>query len=268
MSVDLFDETDAIQSIYGPEVLREADCASFYILSIPHRETSLRVLFPPDYPDSMPQLLSVETIGPHTRKGYGSHVLDTARAILLSIFSPGSVCLFDLLQELETALAEESLSSCANDVESFATNTAHSDLPAEPCWTSSSTVSEKRSTFQAMACAVTSPAQAQASIAHLNLDKRAAKATHRISAYRIRAPSAVEKLGEIIYQDFDDDGEKAAGGRLLHLLQLMDVWNVLVVVKRWYGGVKLGPNRFNIINIVAQEAVVKGGWAKSRNKDN
>lgn len=43
----------------------------------------------------------------------------------------------------------------------------------------------------------------------------------------------------------------------------MNVWDVLVVVSRWYGGVKLGPDRFSIINNVAREAVVKGGWTKS-----
>ena len=41
-------------------------------------------------------------------------------------------------------------------------------------------------------------------------------------------------------QDCDDDGEAAAGGRLLHLLQAADVRNVVVVVSRWFGGVLLG----------------------------
>lgn len=34
-------------------------------------------------------------------------------------------------------------------------------------------------------------------------------------------------------QDYDDDGEQAAGGRLLHLLQMTDARNVCVVVSRW-----------------------------------
>lgn len=40
----------------------------------------------------------------------------------------------------------------------------------------------------------------------------------------------------------------------------MEVWGVLVVVSRWYGGVKLGPDRFRCITGVAREAVVRGGW--------
>lgn len=45
-------------------------------------------------------------------------------------------------------------------------------------------------------------------------------------------------------QDNDDDGEAAAGGRIAHLMQVMEVVNVLVVVSRWHGGVKLGPDRW------------------------
>lgn len=40
-------------------------------------------------------------------------------------------------------------------------------------------------------------------------------ATHNIMAYRIHLPGRNTFL-----QDFDDDGETAAGGRLLHLLQV------------------------------------------------
>ena len=262
MSEDLINEIEAIQSIYGHDVLREADAAFVYVLSIPNRQSSLRVSFPPDYPESIPQFLGTESA---VRKGYGTHVLNTARATLFSVFTPGSVCLFDLLQELETALTEESngqqlSSSDPEEDASLVPNAALSDacdVEEEPCWVLSSPVTEKKSTFVARACAVTSPPQAQASVAQLGSDKRAAKASHHIFAYRIHA------VGEVIHQDFDDDGESTAGRRLLRLLQAMNVWDVLVVVSRWYGGIKLGPNRFNIINNVAREAVVRGGWTKS-----
>lgn len=271
MSEDLVNEIEAIQSIYGSDVLREVECASIYILSIPHVETSLRVSFPPDYPESIPQLLGTETTG--ARKGHGSHVLDTARATLLSVFNPGSVCIFDLLQELDIALTEESSSQHSfpadlpDDIR-LSLNAKPSvtfTLEEEPRWVLSSTVTEKKSTFVARACSVTSPAQAQACVSYLlDSDKRAAKATHNISAFRIRAPFTAGSRNEITYQDFDDDGENAAGGRLLHLLQVMNAWDVLVVVSRWFGGIKLGPDRFSIINNVAREAVVKGGWTESK----
>jgi hypothetical protein len=49
---------------------------------------------------------------------------------------------------------------------------------------------------------------------------------------------------------------------MLHLMQMMDVWNVVIIVTRWYGGVHLGPDRFRIINTAAREALVLGGFAK------
>ncbi len=51
---------------------------------------------------------------------------------------------------------------------------------------------------------------------------------------------------------------------MLGLMQAMDVWNVLVVVSRWYGGVKLGPDRFRIIGALAREVLVEGGWAEGK----
>lgn len=50
-------------------------------------------------------------------------------------------------------------------------------------------------------------------------------------AYRIEQQTA---KGTTIQQDYDDDGESHAGGRMLHLLQILDQKNTLVVVSRWY----------------------------------
>ena len=57
----------------------------------------------------------------------------------------------------------------------------------------------------------------------------------------------------ILKHDNDDDGEDAAGGRLAMLLDVRDEDGVMVVVSRWYGGVKLGPRRFAMIANVARE---------------
>lgn len=40
-------------------------------------------------------------------------------------------------------------------------------------------------------------------------------------------------IGHFVFKDCNDDGEAQAGRRLLHLLQIVDVTNVLVVVSRW-----------------------------------
>jgi putative IMPACT (imprinted ancient) family translation regulator len=127
-------------------------------------------------------------------------------------------------------------------------------------------------------------------------DGKVARATHNIVAYRIEfAPGR-------FLQDCDDDGEHGArlmwatalaegGGvgrikdtdmwsssaRVLHLLQITNSVNVIVVVSRWwgpphqsltqhtrahaywavvavhrYGGIQLGPDRFKHINNAAR----------------
>jgi putative IMPACT (imprinted ancient) family translation regulator len=64
---------------------------------------------------------------------------------------------------------------------------------------------------------VTQLDQVKAVVAVLLESNKIRNATHNIMAYRIAAPG---KPG-VFYQDFDDDGEAAAGGRLLHLLQVI-----------------------------------------------
>jgi putative IMPACT (imprinted ancient) family translation regulator len=118
-------------------------------------------------------------------------------------------------------------------------------------------ITEKKSVFLARVAPVSSPAQAKQYVAHLlATDKKASRATHNMTAWRIKGAN------DTSYQDCDDDGETAAGGRMLHLMQLMDVWNVMVVVTRWYGGIHLGPDRFRLINTAAREALILGGFVK------
>lgn len=65
--------------------------------------------------------------------------------------------------------------------------------------------------------------------------------------------------------DCDDDGETAAGSRLAHLLDILEVENVLVVVSRWYGGILLGADRFKHINQAARDALEVGGFLADGN---
>ena len=64
-------------------------------------------------------------------------------------------------------------------------------------------------------------------------------------------------------QDYDDDGESAAGGRLLRLLTLVGAENVVVVVSRWFGGVLLGPARFTHINNAARQLLDQCGYIRT-----
>ena len=257
MSEDLLNEQEAINSIYGEHTFGQASDQAPHqcFLTIPHRDTTLRLLFPPCYPDEAPQILCVVKVGDCLPKGYGTNILAQAREALTQVFIPGAVCMFDLLQVLyynsdDSPHFKHDISPNHEEGENrqsgMGSQVFHvSPTSAPPEWAISSTVTSKNSVFVARACSVTSPSQTKAALIHLfATDKRVAKATHNITSYRIRKPtsSATDTLlRDVTYQDYDDGGEAAAGGRLLHLLKAMDVWNVFVVVSRWYGGVKLGP---------------------------
>ena len=271
MLEDLINEIEAINSIYSPETLRKDSSEDHCILAVPGCGVSLRFWFPASYPQDRPQTAGIQSTGSENHKGYATQVHDIADRILRKVFTPGSVCLFDLIQELEQELACESEEHDSRDSSASGKNSDEEQQqkpqvsqPAPPAhdpprWYRSQAVTEKKSTFLAHTTNVHTPAAARDAIAHLlSADKRVAKATHNITAYRIRDASNPA----VTYQDCNDDGETAAGRRLLHLLQLLGVWNVLVVVSRWFGGVKLGPDRFKLINQVAREAVTESNWVK------
>ena len=85
-------------------------------------------------------------------------------------------------------------------------------------------------------------------------DKRVAKATHNMIAYRF-----YDKERGCMVSDNDDDGEKGSGAKLAALLEMSDTMDCIVVVSRWYGGIHLGPARFKHIASTARDALVESG---------
>ncbi|KAK7555324.1 ribosomal protein S5 domain 2-type protein [Phyllosticta citricarpa] len=280
MNPALDDEIISINSIYAEDTLTptsdslDASTGACCILRLPSLPSvALRLEFPPDYPDAPPAVLGTHTVGDDVAKGFGTRVVDAARDVLAQTYRPGEPCVFDVLEELGEKIVqrERDAGEAASGAHEQATDNgshvgggaaAHQQVeqlgsgPAPP-WVLSEPAAEKKSVFVARAAPVSSPHQAKAFVQHLlATDKKAAKATHNITAWRIRGAN------DAVYQDCDDDGETAAGGRVLHLMQLMDVWDVMVVVTRWYGGVHLGPDRFRIINQTAREALVLGGFVR------
>ncbi|KAH9947199.1 ribosomal protein S5 domain 2-type protein [Amylocystis lapponica] len=130
----------------------------------------------------------------------------------------------------------------------------HVEIPAGVEIVESEPIVDRKSVFIGRACKITDPSQVQIILAHLMSDRRIARAAHPIiNAWRCR-------VGNILHQDNDDDGETAAGGRLSHLLQILDVDNVLVIVTRYFGGIHLGPDRFKHINQAARNSLELGGF--------
>ncbi|KAF1918883.1 ribosomal protein S5 domain 2-type protein [Ampelomyces quisqualis] len=264
------DELISINSIFGEGTLvPDGEDARTFSLRLPSFPSIvLRIEFPADYPDAPISVLGTQSVGRDVPKGMGSRAVDLVRDVLAEIYRPGEACIYDLLEEVRETLEEAEadgdlhLQDHPEDQAAGAeTSRPSSDsivvLGSEPPWTIAPAYTEKKSVFLARAASVSSPAQARQYVAHLlATDKKVARATHNMTAWRIRGPN------DTSYQDCDDDGETAAGSRMLHLMQLMDVWDVIVVVTRWYGGILLGPDRFRIINTAAREALVLGGYAK------
>ncbi|CAZ79184.1 unnamed protein product [Tuber melanosporum] len=257
---DLTDEISALNSIYTPETIIPCSTATAlktYTLTLPTQiPRKLTLSFPNTYPS-----------GPPTIHGTSNIVgaADFARDVLGRVFRPGEVCLYDFVEGLVEALQAQGGVAAAPVEEEVAVavegGEGRGEQEEKGSWTIAPPLTEKKSVFIARAIHVSSPDQAKTYLRRLLTDKKIVKATHNISAYRVKDPRR-----NVAYQDNDDDGEAAAGGRLAHLLQVMDVWDVLVVVSRWYGGIKLGPDRFRCINAVAREALVLGGWVKEEGK--
>ena len=272
MSEELDDEITSINSIYGDKTLtRISDHAAGYALVFPSQPgISVRIEFAEDYPDAPPSILGTQSVSSDTAKGEGNYFVELVRDVLAELYTPGAPCIFDLVEEVgsqiqqlgpsessgrtEQQVAEENGRQAITSNQEYLSSDEpqpHQALGEEPPWTLSEVVTEKKSVFIARAAPVTSVDQAKQYLAHLLVtDKKVSKATHNITAWRIHGEKGVQ------YQDCDDDGETAAGGRVLHLLELMGVWDVMVVVTRWYGGVQLGPDRFRIINQTARDALV------------
>lgn len=266
MNEDLQNEVEVINSIYGDGSLVARSDHDVYVLRLPQHDASLRLRFPPDYPSTPPAVLGTESSGEHTRKGDAAHIVEVFRDALGRLYQPGEVCLFDVVEEVNSVLpnaykeqveGSEELSAYKDEIASTSASTSGSRIDHEVPWTLSDVVVELKSVFIARSAPVSSPDQAKLYLQHLlDSDKKVRSATHNITAWRIKGENGVT------YQDCDDDGEAAAGGRVLHLMQLMDLWDVMVVVTRWYGGHQLGPKRFSIINTVARDAFVKGGFVQ------
>ncbi|KAK8065594.1 Protein IMPACT-like protein [Apiospora hydei] len=267
MSEELKDEVEAINSIYGDGCLvQSSEDSNVYILTPPEESASLRIEFPPAYPQEPPVVIGTNSTGDHGKRGDAARELEMFREVVGSVYEPGMVCLFDAIEELKRRLEEfAELEHLQQEEEAAAATPEVVDEPSLPPaqdpMAIAMSIEEPPGLFRILSwsstrCAnVSSTAEAEGFLQHLlATDKKVRIATHNITAWRIKGPNNTS------FQDCNDDGETAAGGRLLHLMQLMDIWDCMVIVTRWYGGHKLGPRRFALINQAARDAFVKAGF--------
>lgn len=231
MSSEFEEEVEAMTAIYPSAV--QVMGPGVIILKVPdHEEILFQFLFPHSYPEQKPSLLKVIVrnvrIFPDEK-----YIGIKINEILDRIFQPDDVVMFDLIGEIEEFLNQEAKEREALDEKSHKMEPPTGQKPpkvvsspppnevAEPeppqrdvigSWVISDTISDRGSTFIAFAREVHSPNEFNVYVDELKTDRKIARAAHNMTAMRIKGEKGV------VYLDCDDDGETAAGLRMLHLL--------------------------------------------------
>lgn len=94
-------------------------------------------------------------------------------------------------------------------------------------------LSDRGSKYAVSGATVRSRSEVDAALAELKADKAYARATH--NSWAALLPGGALKA---------DDGEGGAGMVILRMLERAGISDHLIVVTRWYGGKKLGGDRF------------------------
>ena len=110
---------------------------------------------------------------------------------------------------------------------------------------------ETGSTFQGHYSHIEHQVQFKSVLLKLFEEKNIAQATHNVWAYRVESATA----GQYV-ENFNDDGEHGGGFVLLKLLRDHNVTG-MVITTRWYGGVHLGPKRFDCIRNSAERSLIQ-----------
>jgi len=122
-------------------------------------------------------------------------------------------------------------------------------------------VVDRKSVFIAHVAPIQYITQVGMVVRELLKNKKIAKATHNMFAYRI------EEEGGVINEGNDDDGEHGAGITLEGLLELVDARNVFIMVSRWHGGIKLGTDRNKHIKDIAFQLLDEHGYVHRKKKN-
>ncbi|XP_037283685.1 protein IMPACT-B [Rhipicephalus microplus] len=267
------DEIEALSAIYQDDWKVEDAANRVYKIVLCSESNgdklSFQVTLPPEYPSEAPPFYEISA----------PWMSQERKARLLAALDDhfynhlGENILYDWIEIARKAL-NEGLAECESPVtsddetpevvEPFEQLTLESDQPSATNFRDGlnifhgETLEDRRSVFQAHLAEVHSAREVEQVLDELNTTKKIAEATHNIWAYRIVQTEPRTTL----CKDSKDDGETYAGNRLLHLLDILNVTNVLIVVTRWYGGIHLGPDRFKHINKVARDLLEQQGYIK------
>ncbi|XP_045463525.1 protein IMPACT-like [Harmonia axyridis] len=248
------DEIEVLKSIYENEWIAEDGSGSFTMKISP--SVKLFITLQPGYPSKNPpkyELMAPELTTDEKHKLYkefktiyeesmGSPILYQWIEKLkeYTIYKPKSK---KDKEKLDEPLTKNILKPVV-DLQRFSRDVVHGPI-----------IEDRKSVFQGHVCAVFNENDVKDFLEFLMENKKIAQATHNIYAYRITKNSS-------FLQDCEDDGENHASKRVLHLLQLLNLENVMVVISRWFGGIQLGPDRFKHITNAARQALVQAGFIK------
>lgn len=265
------DEIEALSAIYQEDWIVEDPAKRVYKIVLSNEvsgdKLSFQVTLPPEYPSEAPPFYEISA--PWMSQGGKARLLAALDDYFYNHL--GENILYDWIEIARNALHEsatEGESAGASEEE----ETAQVVEPLEQLTVESPALDfsgglnifhgqileDRRSVFQAHLAEVHSVREVEQVLDELKTNKKIAEATHNIWAYRI----SLTEPRSVLCKDSEDDGETNAGNRLLHLLDILNVTNVVVVVTRWYGGIHLGPDRFKHINHVARDLLEQHGYIR------
>ncbi|NXS44743.1 IMPCT protein, partial [Balaeniceps rex] len=257
------DEIEALSSIYGEDWCVVDEDEKIYCIKIndcldqPKWTLCLQVILPPGYPTAEPPIYQLNA--PWLR---GQDYMELANSLEeIYVQNLGESILYLWVEKIREVLIEKAQSSdpepdikktseeVEDDGDDFLLD--YQPIREDPIKMLNYITSESQE-GKKYALLISVFLKVKRVLEKLYENKKIASATHNIYAYRIYCEDK-----QTFLQDCEDDGETAAGGRLLRLMQILNVHNVLVVVSRWYGGILLGPDRFKHINNCARNVLVE-----------
>lgn len=250
------EEVEVINSIYEDYADLSPETFTVTLKLSNEHDISVKLWYPLHYPEEAPRVVSVSGL---------SAARDAARQLQKVIedqFQPGEGCLFTLIQESEP-LVEEMLAQDEIDKKKLDAANATVDYNSVKGsvhvneWSLTGEYKDRGSTFIGRAVRANSEKEVQDLFDDLMDDKKVAKASLKMAAWRV--PTSVKG---VLAEDFDDGGEAGAGSCILHIMQLLNAENALVVVCRYFGGVHIGPDRFKYVKQCTRDAVIAAGLSK------
>ncbi|KAF5102937.1 hypothetical protein D0Z03_000314 [Geotrichum reessii] len=220
--------TTALNVIYPNAVVPLHDPgfppASFQLL-VPGRDLIVRYHLPPAYP-AVPPIVDAAETGTHD----AAFSNDSATAVLDSVWAFNDPTteswLTDFVAALRSLYDDDAVEIDEDENDTarpeYVVDTADLDANVQDEWATSRPLCDRRSTFIALArTGITSVPDADAALRIIKADSHIANADHVVVAYRIR-----DSEGDFI-EFFEDNGETAAGARLLHSLIITESYTAL-----------------------------------------